>query len=145
MTRSRFTPVQIGCLLLLISMTILAAGLAYSLYTWSWLNRSEHTTGVVVEMIDDSEGGGEAPRVEYVVNDRTYEYQSSTYRTFGPYRVGSEVPILYDPRQPGRAKMDAFSEIWLFPLLLTASGAIMFLIDIPLFFYFSSRRTPDHL
>jgi len=55
------------------------------------------------------------PVVEYQVGDRKYTYRPrSSFRT---YTVGEKVPVLYKVDRPGVARIDSFSDRWLFPLM----------------------------
>lgn len=139
MTNPRSSSLKIGCLMLLVTLGTFIAGLVYGLYTWSWVSRSQSTTGLVIDITSDSEGG-EAPVVEYHVNDQTYRYESSNYRTSSLYAVGSQVSIVYDPGQPGRAKIESFSDIWFVPFFMTAASVIMAFFEIPFLLFNWFRR-----
>ena len=41
------------------------------------------------------------------------------------YQVGSPVPVLYDPHNPGDAVIYSFDFMWLLPLALTGAGFFM--------------------
>ncbi len=52
------------------------------------------------------------------------------------YEAGAQVPVLYDPAEPQNARIDSFSEFWLFPIAFGGIGGACFLVAI-----FTRRRS----
>jgi hypothetical protein len=116
--------------LLFLASLLFVAALTYTLYTWAWVKDAQQTTGRVVEMIPGSETSTPYALVQYTVNDQPYQAQQ-TFTDFGNYQLGQQLPIIYDPANPGRAKIHTFPEIWLGPILLFAASFVLFLFHFP--------------
>lgn len=90
--------------------------------SWQLQTNGETTTGIVVELKEqsDAEGGccTYVPVVEYSVDDQEYSIEGGTASDPPQYEVGEEVPILYDPSDPGRAQINKGLERWLFPIII---------------------------
>jgi hypothetical protein len=119
---------------LLLAALLFIAALIYTLHTWAWVKDAQHTTGRVVELVPGRETSTPSARVQYIVNDQPYQYHQ-TFTDFGNYQVGQQLPIIYDPTNPGRAKLQTFPEIWLGPILLFASSLILALFELPFLYY----------
>jgi hypothetical protein len=62
--------------------------------------------------------------VEYPVGEHaTHEWTFVAHST--EYRVGQQVPVRYDPDQPGHARLDSFFSIWVTPALALLIGAVV--------------------
>ena len=116
--------------LLFLASLLFVAALIYTLYTWAWVKDAQQTTGRVVEMVPMPETNTPSARIQYIVNDKPYQYQQA-FTDFGNYQLGQELPIIYDPANPTRAKLQTFPEIWLSPILLFAASLVLFLFDFP--------------
>jgi hypothetical protein len=84
-----------------------------------------HVTGSAT---DNTSRGGRtlyAPVVEFVTRSgEKVTYQSRIYtRTALP--PGKLVTVLYDPANPHEARIDSFTEIWVFPLVGFVGGLIL--------------------
>lgn len=66
-----------------------------------------------------------APKVAFTTKDGTLvEYRASASSSDPGYKVGDTVPILYDPNEPERAKINSFFHMWLFPTILLSVGSL---------------------
>jgi hypothetical protein len=114
-----------GCITILANMFFAAFCLwgVYAGYTsWQLQTDGETTTGIVVELKEQSDAEGGCctylPVVEYSVNDQKYSIDGGTASDPPQYEVGEEVPILYDPSSPSRAQINKTMERWLFPVII---------------------------
>lgn len=83
-------------------------------------------TGKVVGSEEDE--GAQYPCIEF--RDRAGQrvrFRSDSGRGVSPYRMGTEVEVLYDPQHPDNAEVRSFSALW-FPAILTAILAIGFIV-----------------
>jgi len=117
--------VYIGCIIILANLFFAAFCLwgVYAGYTgWQLQSRGETTTGLVVELKEQSDGQGGCctyvPIVEFAVNGQAYSIAGDTASDPPQYAVGEEVPILYDPVSPNKAQINHWVERWLFPLII---------------------------
>ena len=118
-----------------IPVLIIAAGMwAYSLFL---IFRYEKTTGTVVgykTSRNPKGGGGEAEIVEFKGPDgKTVEFTEKVYRTRLIQREGHTVKVIYDPNNPTRARINSFSTLYFFPVILTVVGTLLILSQTPMF------------
>jgi hypothetical protein len=92
------------------------------------------TTGTVL----NADGG---PLIEYTTNDgRTRRFQSHVASNPPKYAIGDEVPMIFDPAKPNRAKIDSFSDQWLATGLFGGFSLICFFAVI--FALYTKLRAP---
>lgn len=105
---------------LLIGLGMLAGSVVSYQSTQDFIARSATTTGTVVELerrvSRDSDGNRSTvyhPVVRYSVNGgREYRFRSNTGSNPAAYRRGEEVEVLYQPSNPGDAKINGFFALW---------------------------------
>jgi Protein of unknown function (DUF3592) len=116
----------------LIGLIFLAAGIGIFLHTRQFVATALSTSALVTENVyrerhSSSSGTSWAfyPRVHF----RTADGQEITMITNSgssppSYYVGEAVTILYDPRQPYRAEIRSFGDLWTSPLVFSGLGLI---------------------
>jgi len=65
------------------------------------------------------------PTFVFSVSGRDYSVTPLAYVAPSPGNVGDQIPVLYDPRHPQNARIDAFGYTWAMPVVLLGL-AIMF-------------------
>jgi uncharacterized protein DUF3592 len=115
----------IGCITIFANLFFAAFCLwgAYAAYTgWQLQTNGESTTGVVIRMEESSSGESGccvySPVVEFNANGQTYSFEGDNASDPPAYRVGEEVPVLYDPARPETAQINKWTERWLFPIII---------------------------
>jgi hypothetical protein len=64
------------------------------------------------------------PVVAYVVDGHDYSVAAYVSRSSTSYRVGDRVKVFYDPKNPNRARMNDFIELFIVPFALVVAGCI---------------------
>ena len=89
---------------------------------------STHGQIVEVEGIGGPDGGAFYPVFEYqteegiLLRDRGVGSSHPLYNVHKVYPVGTRVPVIYDPKNPGNAKIDAFMQTWAMPFFVSFFG-----------------------
>lgn len=95
--------------------------------------------GVVVEIFlatSNARTGGEdiktyAPRVVFfAASNQKVEFRSRASKSDPGYKVGDQVPVLYDPATPEKAKINTFFHLWMLPTIMIAMGGLFSTIAI---------------
>jgi hypothetical protein len=73
-----------------------------------------------------------APTVQYVVNGRTYTYTAAHGRFRQPLRPGDTVTVLYDPQEPGIARIKGEGQL-LIPVITSGFVAAAAAVAVVLF------------
>lgn len=125
----------IGCATIAANLCFLSFCLwgVYAAYTsWQLQTNGETTTGVVVELEEqsDTEGGccTYVPIVEYTVNGQAYSIRGGVASDPPQYQVGEQVPILYDPAGPDKAQINKGFERWFFPVIIIPAMIVAALV-----------------
>lgn len=115
-------------------LVLIAGGLV--LHTGSFLAGSVSTTGTVIELIGREDCSTDddrrrtcrtvyAPTVRFTTSDgRQVDYRSRTATGPSLYREGQQVEVRYRPDDPTDARIDAFTDLWLAPLIVGGVGVI---------------------
>lgn len=115
-----------------------AMTLASAVFCWRALRLTvfgTRTEGVVVgRELSKAErrGPGVAwhPKVRFTTADgREITFTAQAART-APPADGSSITVVYDPKQPDRASLGGFAEVWMLPLLLALFGVPFALIGL---------------
>jgi hypothetical protein len=134
--------------LYLIGMSLVFGNLSTKSYRF--VHNAQATTGTVVALLPTPTAGSSrtptnrpgrlmptAPKVRYVVGGKSYEYVAAHGRYRQPLHVGDQVTVLYDPDDPGRARLRGEGSL-LIPLItagfLTCALAVAALL-------FATRNT----
>jgi len=114
---------------LLIALTFTVIGLVVLFIGLFWLNATSERlkrmidgTGTVVEVTRRRIGDdiNYYPRIEFQTQTgETFQFESNTGGSSTSYRVGDQVPILYNPQMPQDATINSWYEIWLPPIVVT--------------------------
>lgn len=127
--------VQVGCWIIFANLFLGGFCLwgVYAGYTsWRLENEGETTTGIVVRLEESqsSEGGCcvYSPVIEFQVNGQTVSFEGDTASYPPAYEVGEEVNVLYDPKDPGTAQINKWTERWLMPVILVPAMLLTALI-----------------
>jgi len=127
--------VYIGCITILANLFFAVFCLwgAYAAYTgWQLQTKGEMTTGVVVRMEESSSAESGccvySPVVEFTANGQTYSFEGGNASDPPAYKVGEEVPVLYNPARPETAQINKWTERWLFPIIIIPAMILAALI-----------------
>ncbi|MBO9338424.1 MAG: DUF3592 domain-containing protein [Chloroflexus sp.] len=119
---SRTGALLIGLTFTVIGLVLLFIGLFWLNATSERLKRMIDGTGTVVEVTRRRIGDdiNYYPRIEFQTQTgETFQFESNTGGSSTSYRVGDQVPILYNPQMPQDATINSWYEIWLPPIVVT--------------------------
>lgn len=133
---------------LLIGLGMLAGSVASYRSTQDFIAGSAMTMGTVVELerdvSRDSDGNRSVvyhPVVRYSVNGgREYRFRSNTGSNPPAYRQGEEVEVLYQPTNPGDARINGFFALWGGSVILGVLGLAFTGMPAATFFFSIRRR-----
>jgi len=121
-----------GCLWLLLNLVciiLLSVAYYYGHTSWALSQHGASVDGTVVALHESratsDSGVTYAPVVRYDVGGRTYTFTSSNSSDPPAYKVGERVALRYDPADPARARIDSWWELWLMPVMLGVSAAVV--------------------
>jgi len=131
----------VGLIFTVIGLVMLVIGLFWLKVTGERLTRMIDGTGTVVEVLQRRTGDdiNYYPRIEFQTQTgETFQFESNTGGSSTSYRVGDQVPILYNPQMPQDATINSWYEIWFPPIavtILSLSGLApgMFALGLALF------------
>ena len=109
-----------------VGLAMLVGGLVWAGLTFAFVSNAESATGVIVDFITtyDEDGESHYPVVPFTTNQlMRVEFKSSVGSGSVP-RIDSAVEILYDGANPEDARINSFTTIWLFPLIVTGLGVV---------------------
>ncbi len=116
----------------ILGLVFFLVGAVLLFLTVSFMTDAQETTGrvthVAVNYGDDSVTY--KPTVEYRVGGRMYESESWLSSSSYDFDVGERVPVLYDPADPSRIRLNYFMELWGFPLIFGGVGAVMVFVSM---------------
>lgn len=103
--------------------------LIFSAGTYAFISKAKSTTGTIVELKTRKSESGDtiySPTFAFNVAGREYSISSRVYASPSPGDVGETVRVLYDARNPSRARIDSFTYTWALPTaLLVAATAFL--------------------
>ena len=106
---------------------VAALGLLSLVRTLLFVRRAERAEGRIVgrELYSGSGGRGPTykPVIEFATPDGAVHRFTDPIQSNRPGDVGDTVPVRYDPRRPGRARLDKPFRLWFVPGLLLFIGA----------------------
>lgn len=127
----------IGVLLILGALIPLSAGALLLRNSRRFLDSAVPAKAVVVEVERRKNSKGETyfyPLFSFEdARGETHRFSSGMGSDPPAYRVGESAAILYDPRDPSRARFDKFTSLWLWPALLLVPGAGLMLAGLAAF------------
>jgi hypothetical protein len=106
-------PILAGCALL--------GSVVSSAITLAFVAKARPTTATITASETKESESGEAlhrPTFVFTVSGRDYSITPRSYVAPSPGDVGDQVPVLYDPRNPQRARIDSFVYKWAVPVVL---------------------------
>ena len=121
-----------------IGFALIGLGLVVSGRTRRFLTTGCRADGVVTALVPRTNMEGPdlarttyAPSVEFTAQTGALRsFTSATAASRPAYRVGQHVVVVYDPRNPRKAIILSFGEVWLVPLILWGLGALFMLIGM---------------
>jgi hypothetical protein len=98
------------------------------------IHRSWSKAIATVTDVEQFESGGETVRrVELRFRgsaDRDWTATCPVVQSVSRYAQGSEVPILFDPRNPSNVRIETFMEFWMPPALVGSVGLLSVLVGL---------------
>ena len=82
------------------------------------------------ESVDEEGSITYKPILQYEIAGRGYVFNSPNASSPPAYDIGEEVELLYNPAEPGNARINNFWELWLVPILLAPLGGILAFLTI---------------
>jgi hypothetical protein len=132
------TSFQIGLWLLGIGLVPAGIGAFAFLRTLRFLRTAQTTSGVVNEVLfmPVSDGHIYRPKITFTTQTgETVPLTSVLDSSRQEFRVGQEVPVIYDPGHPSRARLRSFTSLWLVSLIFGAVGAFPFILGLILMIF----------
>ncbi|MBL8063675.1 MAG: DUF3592 domain-containing protein [Anaerolineales bacterium] len=117
----------IGIVFPLVGLLLVAIAVFIFVRTRSFIASSQEVKGTILRNVyrSSSDGGGYAPVFGFTTIDgRRVEVQDMLQSNPPQFREGEVVNILYDPQEPGRARIKKWSNLYFVPLLLSGMGLI---------------------
>jgi hypothetical protein len=106
-----------------------------------FMRAGNKTEGTVIRFATTRNSDGHTmylPVFQYRTNDGSaYEHTSSVASKPPAYEIGETAMIFYSKKNPRKAKLNSFSELWLFKLIFTLIGLTFFATSVG--FFFSER------
>lgn len=142
------TIARIAWVFLLIGLGLLAGGGYAASRTVAFLGTAASVEGTVVELVEsvsrDSDGHRSRtyrPTVEFQLGSgETRTFTSSMGSSPPAYDVGERVTVLYDPQDPGDARLQGTFALWGVSLILGGMGAIFGTVGATLIAVRRARR-----
>ena len=124
-----------GAFLLLPISAVIMLGVSiwYTISSYGFYSNGIEVESTVVrlESSHSSDSGTTySPVYRYIVDGQEYEYESVNSSSPPSHDVGEVVTLLYDPDDPGRARVNSFWELWLLPVILCPVSLFMVLLSI---------------
>lgn len=117
----------IGIVFPLVGLLLVAIAVFSFVRTRMFIGSSQEVKGTVLRNVyhSGSEGGGYAPVFGFTTIDgRKVEVQDKLETNPPQFHEGAVVTILYDPQDPGRARIKKWMNLYFVPLLLGGMGLI---------------------
>ncbi|HEX7734566.1 MAG TPA: DUF3592 domain-containing protein [Ktedonobacteraceae bacterium] len=132
------TSFQLG--LWLIAIGLLPGGLGWLLFSnrLRFLRRTKLTTAVVEDMTLKHLVDGHAyqPKITFTTHlGEKVELASVMMSNPPQFKVGQEVPVLYNPNNPRQARIRSFTTLWLATVIFVSTGTFLFLCGVILLLF----------
>ena len=127
-------------IIITVGILFLSIGVFIFYEDYTFLKKSQSATGIVVDLEYTLEVGR---RVYYpIVNFTTEKNESITFRgrtgsTPPQYKIGDEVPVIYDPDNPYNARIYS-AYYWVIPIVFVVVGSLC--IFAPFLYFLSNKR-----
>jgi hypothetical protein len=124
----------------IVGSALLISGIYLYFRQRAWMQRARQATGTVIDLVRQRvEGEYVRTRTKDEIRlESKYRYRpvvqfdTAEGRTItitvglaerpAPYQVGASVEVLYDPNNPGAARLNRFSHLWFYTLMLAGFG-----------------------
>src|SRR5688572_21782051 len=113
----------------LVGLTMLGAGITFTISTMRFMANAEHTEGEVVELVGRESTSSDGPRttvwyptVEYAADGRLHTFEGRTGSRPPAYLKGAVVPVAYDPSDPSTARIASFRETHIWHIFFCVMG-----------------------
>src|SRR5436190_12450367 len=126
---------QLGLLMTAIGLVPASLGSLIFLRRLRFLRTACMTFGVVekVTLVHLVDGHAYQPKITFIALAGGKVQLPSVGMSNPPrFRVGQEVPVVYDPSNPYRARIRSFASLWFASLLFGGLGSLFFLIALVL-------------
>lgn len=105
-----------------VGFILAALALFFWLRTRSFLGTAQKAQGTVIRMVyssDSDGGGGYSPVYTYrTMSGQVIEVTDSMFSNPPQFKEGQMIDVLYDPENPGRARINKWFNLYFVPLLL---------------------------
>lgn len=126
-----------------IGLLFLAAGAFVTWRAHTLIDVSTKADGMVIELRLSRPGSGSSghqPVVRFTTNEGSVvEFISSISSRPPAYKIGEQVQVLYDPKDPYHAEINSFLSLWLLPSIFLLLGGVFFVIG-SVMIYFRKKR-----
>ena len=115
------------------AVILLGVSIWYTFSSFGFYYNGVETEATVVRLESShstDSGTTYSPVYRYTVNGEQYEYESVNSSSPPSHQVGEVVTLLYDPDDPGRARVNSFWELWLLPCIMCPVSFVMVLLSI---------------
>ena len=132
------TSFQLGLVMIAIGLLPGGIGAFAFLRRLRFLRTAQTTSGVVNEMILKHEVDGHSyqPKITFPTQTGETVSLTSVLMSNPPrFRVGQQVPVVYDPSNPSRAYIRSFSSLWFVSLLFGGLGSLLFILGLILMIF----------
>jgi hypothetical protein len=132
-----FPELNVGVVSSLVGVLLLVIGIILGINTRMFAARAEQVKGTVDhnKFRHDSEGGGYAPVFQFkTTSGESIQFAGLVYSNPPQFHAGQEVDILYDPKNPKRARINKGTGLYFVPLLLVGIGLLFFGIGAVMLF-----------
>jgi Protein of unknown function (DUF3592) len=111
---------------------LLVLGVIIWINTRLFMARAQQVKGSVDHMKyrRDSDGGGYAPVFQFkTLGGESIQVAGIIYSNPPQYKAGQVVDVLYDPKNPQRARINKGSNMYFVPFLLVGCGIVLLIIN----------------
>jgi hypothetical protein len=126
---------QLGLLMIAIGLVPGSLGGLIFLRRLRFLRTTCATSGVVekVTLVHLVDGNAYQPKITFTTQTGENVVLTFVGLSNPPlFRVGQEVPVVYDPSNPHKARIRSFASLWFASLLFGGLGSLFFLIALML-------------
>lgn len=116
---------KIGIILPAVGLLLIIIAAVLFVRTIIFLLSSRKAKGTIVRMMQYSDATGSRydPVFQFTTADgRTMEVEDSLGSNPPQFRVGQSINVLYDPNNPGRARINKWMNLYFAPFLLSSIG-----------------------
>ena len=126
---------QVGLLMIALGLLPASLGGLIFLRRFRFLRTTYSTSGMVekVTLMHLVDGHAYQPKITFTTQTGEKVVLTSMGMSNPPqFQVGQEVPVVYDPHDPRRARLRSFAGLWFKSLFFGGLGSLFFLIALML-------------